>query len=684
LLSLFGLGGVGKTTVAMVLARRLRSRGKAVLFVRAEHASDADTALQAACDLTSSGAGESPVGAFTQSLSADSVLIFDNVEQIGDLGETLVRLLDDTPASFVVTSRSPLDVAHEVAVHVPPLPVNGSTEAPGPAVEMFLERMAVVRGRTASADDVAAATNVCNLCGGIPLAIGIAADHTRSITARRLADRLSGHPELVVTTQARFGVPERQRSLAIVLDDAIRHLGHGPRAVLGVVCSVTGYISVELLARTVERVDGADVFNDIDGLVRVDLVRVDDDGRVVALPPVREFVNSTDDSAEHSELLVDGVVALATEVGPRLVGCEQARSVDLLRLDDDALRAALSIAVRRTNIDAAVAILRGIHRYWLLTGRLADARHWLTEIQRVTPGDATIASVAVELLAGTFASYVNDPRTDEILTSALRRAAEMAFAPDRVHVNAWCCLAAFRVSHGNVDLANEAAARAAALASSSGDRSLVALARDLSGFVAAHSGQWESCLELMLQAIADARLDGDPADLVHTLCTAAEALERLDQPENAWEMLEEASAVSRGLAPGPVVISLIMHRGQVLTALNRPAAARGCLLEALHLQRNVYPDPIAVADVLYMLAATFADTDRNLAARVWGASHAIYTDHGIEPGTRSARRFAAAQREAQSSDPRRFEVQFNLGMSDPDRTIDRLAAHRDAGVTRSS
>jgi hypothetical protein len=188
----------------------------------------------------------------------------------------------------------------------------------------------------------------------------------------------------------------------------------------------------------------------------------------------------------------------------------------------------------------------------------------------------------------------------------------------------------------------------------------------------------------MLQAIADARLDGDPADLVHTLCTAAEALERLDQPENAWEMLEEASAVSRGLAPGPVVISLIMHRGQVLTALNRPAAARGCLLEALHLQRNVYPDPIAVADVLYMLAATFADTDRNLAARVWGASHAIYTDHGIEPGTRSARRFAAAQREAQSSDPRRFEVQFNLGMSDPDRTIDRLAAHRDAGVTRSS
>ena len=69
------------------------------------------------------------------------------------------------------------------------------------------------------------------------------------------------------------------------------------------------------------------------------------------------------------------------------------------------------------------------------------------------PGHDAATAAGLAVIAGTYASYLNDPRTPALLGEALSDADRTGLPVDRVVVNGWCCLAAFAAHHGDLDAA---------------------------------------------------------------------------------------------------------------------------------------------------------------------------------------------------------------------------------------
>ncbi|MGA9278642.1 winged helix-turn-helix domain-containing protein [Ilumatobacter sp.] len=141
LVSLLGIGGAGKTRLAVAAARAVEGRfGDGVCFidlVPIENGEEIDAALAAAAGLAI-GPGSARQQIVSVLSERDVLIVFDNVEHlVDDVAALLDALLDGTTAPrFLVTSRVPVELVDERRFLVEALPVVGS--AAGSAVDLFV------------------------------------------------------------------------------------------------------------------------------------------------------------------------------------------------------------------------------------------------------------------------------------------------------------------------------------------------------------------------------------------------------------------------------------------------------------------------------------------------------------------------------------------------------------------
>ena len=232
LVTLTGVGGVGKTTLANEVGRSVIERVpdgvRPIDLAPLPDGVDAD-AVALAC-LNALGLADQtrrPIDVVADHLAPrQSLLILDNCEHVQPaVSQVLERLLDACPYLRVVaTSRAPLRVRGETIFRVPPLPVpaDGTEAAPAslatvPAVELFL-----LRARAAdpsfelSERNAADVARICRELAGLPLAIELAAARVSSLTPAEIATRLVGDPDLFSSSAG--AMPDRQRSLDDTLE----------------------------------------------------------------------------------------------------------------------------------------------------------------------------------------------------------------------------------------------------------------------------------------------------------------------------------------------------------------------------------------------------------------------------------------------------------------------------------
>jgi predicted ATPase len=236
LVTLTGGGGIGKTRLALQVARRYPACAWAPLASTPDPAG-AIQALGAAL-YGSELSGPVTIAELVARIGGQTLfLVVDNCEQvIGACADPLSRLLEECPRLRVLaTSREPLGVPGEVVYPVPPLTVatdeEPDSDLPTEAVQLFFARaQARDPGLRLAPEARALAERICCALDGVPLSIELAAACTGSMTMAEIADRLDD-----VLGLLRLGsraAPLRQRSVRASIDWSHQLLEPGEQVLL--------------------------------------------------------------------------------------------------------------------------------------------------------------------------------------------------------------------------------------------------------------------------------------------------------------------------------------------------------------------------------------------------------------------------------------------------------------------
>ena len=204
LVTLTGVGGVGKTRLALEVAARLADEfPDGVWFFELAAVTDPAAVPDAVAAVL--GITQQPGKSVSESVASAlegrlRLLVFDNCEHVLDASAGLVEaiLAHSATVKILATSREGLRLADEQLWPVPSLDVGAGVDSA--AVSLFIERaQAVSPGFSlANAGEADAVVDICRRLDGIPLAIELAASRMASMTAGEVRDRLDQRFRLLV------------------------------------------------------------------------------------------------------------------------------------------------------------------------------------------------------------------------------------------------------------------------------------------------------------------------------------------------------------------------------------------------------------------------------------------------------------------------------------------------------
>ena len=204
LVTLTGVGGVGKTRLAIEVASRLADEyPDGVWFFELAAVTDPAAIPDAVAAVL--GITQQPGKTVSESVAAAlegrvRLLVIDNCEHVVDSVADLVEaiLAASATVTILATSREGVGVREEQLWRVPSLDVNSGTESA--AVNLFLDRAHSVVSdfSLAQPGEADAVVEICRRLDGIPLAIELAASRMASMTASDVRDRLDHRFRLLV------------------------------------------------------------------------------------------------------------------------------------------------------------------------------------------------------------------------------------------------------------------------------------------------------------------------------------------------------------------------------------------------------------------------------------------------------------------------------------------------------
>jgi predicted ATPase/DNA-binding winged helix-turn-helix (wHTH) protein len=284
--TLVGPGGIGKTTVAVAVARAvLADYRDGVAFVDFGAVSSPQLVPSALASVLGLAVpSEDAIQAVSLFLRhKHMLLVLDSCEHVIEAAAAAAEEVTSSAASvhILATSREPLRAAGERVHRLPPLEnpsestgLTGAEALTFPGIQLFVERAAATLGDFALSDaDAPIAADICRRLDGIALAIELAAGRVAAFGLRGLAARLDDRFRLL-TSGRRTALP-RHQTLAATLDWSYELLPEAERSLLRRLSLFTGDFSLEAAAAVFGTPDQPLVAAEIGDLVDKSLVVAD-------------------------------------------------------------------------------------------------------------------------------------------------------------------------------------------------------------------------------------------------------------------------------------------------------------------------------------------------------------------------------------------------------------------------
>lgn len=602
LVTLQGPGGVGKTRLALEVARRTESDfAHGACFVPL--APVRDHTLVPATVARMLGVAENSLVPLAERLkdvlrASHVLLVLDNVEHLADaVSPWLADLLLDCPRLRVLaTSRSPLRLSGEQRFLVSPLPVLDSDAGvlpSSPAVELFVQRAKAVRPdfelNEVNARFVVA---VCHRLDGLPLAIELAAAQVNVLSISEILDRLADQLSLL-TPRRHDPVPGLQ-SMRLAITWSHNLLSPAEQELFRRLSAFTGGFTLDAaesvctgreygMTREGAVIDLLSSLVDQSLIMRVD--KPDGDSRFTMMESVHAYARqqllahgeTETFAARHAEWCL----RLAEIAEHRLVREVDTSWLDVLESEHDNLRAALgwSLDPARNRAGPALRLAGALWLFWFYHSHLSEGRRWLEQAVQMPnasrPGDRAKALVGLGNLAH---SQGDDGQALDCLTESV--------AISRALGDRWATAFALSVrgnlseDGGEYDAARSFFAEANTLFDEAGDQVNVAVTRYHLGVVAYGQGELELALDQCASALAQARDQNDPWTAANALSyVGLVQIDRKHTPEAANALSEaltlygQIAATERIVDVFRRVAVLAQVRGEARAAVRLFAAA---------------------------------------------------------------------------------------------------------------
>jgi predicted ATPase/DNA-binding XRE family transcriptional regulator len=426
LITIVGPGGVGKTRLALEVARATAEKGSTrVVFVplaAVREPAFVAPAIAEALGLSDAAAADLPKHARAACGDRPTLLVLDNFEQVLDAASLLADLLSFTESlKLLTTSRAPLRVRGEREYALGPLALDPRSEtmapadlARSPAVRLFVDRVRSVQPafRLTSANGPTV-TAICRRLDALPLALELAAPWIKVLSVDELLRRLA--TDALVAAAGPRDLPERQQTMNATVAWSYQLLGSSEQRAFRRLGVVPGRFPIEAAAAVLSGSDtsmrGAMTYaalNAAAGLIDKSLLLRAEASTVTRplfqmLETVRAYAGLELAAAGERDDAMEGLAGYCADeaalAAVALVGPEQAEWLDRVRADLENYRGALSWLIDRGRAETASDILWNLRFYWLIRGRVAEAIGWHQQILRM-PGLApsveakTLASAA--------------------------------------------------------------------------------------------------------------------------------------------------------------------------------------------------------------------------------------------------------------------------------------------------
>ncbi len=400
LLTLNGIGGVGKSRLAIELGASVSDRFPDGVWV-IQLAALSDEALIPQTVAVVLDIREQPdqqmLGTLLEYLkSRTSLLILDNCEHlIRGCAHFAETALSHAPnLKILTTSRESLAITGEIQWSVPSLSLPDShagafdDHMPSEAMELFRQRAREVNaGFDLSDDNLSTVARICERLDGIPLAIELAAGLCKALSAKEISDRLVDRFSLL-TGGSRTALP-RQQTLIATMDWSYDLLPEGERYILRQLSVFSGGFSLEGAEALVDdQGPSLNVLQGIVNLVSKSLIVQDHTGpdtRFDLLQTVRQYAAQrlleSEESSDARNRHLDYFLDRSEAAEPQLHSASQENVVASLELEHDNYRAALDWSLERTPVKA-IRLTAALWYFWDLHGHLSEGRRWLKSALR--------------------------------------------------------------------------------------------------------------------------------------------------------------------------------------------------------------------------------------------------------------------------------------------------------------
>jgi predicted ATPase/class 3 adenylate cyclase len=390
LVTLFGMGGMGKTRLSIEVARRAATAypdGTWFIDLAAVTEREAVAASVSGVFGVTQQAGKSVEESLVEALAGRRMLlIMDNCEHVTKAAAKLSDQILKACAQIkiIATSREALSIGGERVYPVAPLGFEGES---APAVQLFGERARSVSPAFDLDRHIDDVSRICAELDGIPLAIELAAARVRSLSPKQIFDRLSERFRLL--TGGSTAERERHHTLRQAVQWSYDLLSDKECVVLERASIFAGGFTLSAAESVCAEgdVDAFDICDILDSLVGKSLLYVehsDDAVRYGVLETIRAFCAeklAVDEEKEQSVCFAHARL-YASESDENFVLWRSPRereAYEWLDLEINNLRKALRWSIRNNEVDAAARIASNVGdmgRFRLLE----EAANWAEDV----------------------------------------------------------------------------------------------------------------------------------------------------------------------------------------------------------------------------------------------------------------------------------------------------------------